>query len=201
MEDKRDKILMVAVEEFADHGYKAASTNRISEVAGVSKGLIFHYFGSKEKLYTAAVTYSVDLAMQEVPIGDMPTGDFVQGAIWSTKQKLDFSKNYPAVFKLIMQSYANPPAALAERLHAYYMEALQVQDVYMNQILEKVTLRADVVSENAHDLVRALFDYIIKMATDYIRENPDATMEEMQPLVDKFMNMMAIVERGMIQKT
>lgn len=201
MEDKRDKILMVAVEEFADHGYKAASTNRISEVAGVSKGLIFHYFGSKEKLYTAAVTYSVDLAMKEVPIGDMPTGDFVQGAIWSTKQKLDFSKNYPAVFKLIMQSYANPPAALAERLHTYYMEALQVQDVYMNQILEKVTLRADVVSEDAHDLVRALFDYIIKMATDYIRENPDATMEEMQPLVDKFMNMMAIVERGMIQKT
>ncbi|EUJ31031.1 TetR family transcriptional regulator [Listeria cornellensis FSL F6-0969] len=49
MEDKRDKILKVAVEEFADHGYKAASTNRISEIAGVSKGLIFHYFGSKEK--------------------------------------------------------------------------------------------------------------------------------------------------------
>lgn len=201
MEDKRDKILKVAIEEFADHGYKAASTNRISDVAGVSKGLIFHYFGSKEKLYTAAVTYSVDLAMQEVPIGEMPTENFMEGAIWSTKQKLDFSKNYPAVFKLIMQSYANPPAALAERLHAYYSEMLQVQDVYMNQIFERVTLRADVVLEDAHDVIRALFDYTIKMATDYIRENPNATMQEMQPLVDKFMHMMAIVERGMIQKT
>ncbi|STY42091.1 HTH-type transcriptional repressor AcnR [Listeria booriae] len=79
MEDKRAKILDVAVEEFASHGYKAASTNRICEVAGVSKGLIFHYFGSKEKLYTAAVTYSVDLVMEEVSMDDMPRGNFVEG--------------------------------------------------------------------------------------------------------------------------
>ncbi|MBC1434669.1 TetR/AcrR family transcriptional regulator [Listeria rocourtiae] len=201
MGDKKNKILKVAIGEFADHGYKAASTNRISEVAGVSKGLIFHYFGSKEKLYTTAVEYSVDLAMQEVPVAEMPTEDFIQGAIWSTKQKLNFSRKYPAVFKLIMQSYANPPASLAKRLHAYYTEMLQVQETYVNRVLEKVQLREGVAYEDAHDVVRALFDYTIMMATDFIRDNPEATMDEMQPLVNKFMNMVAVVEYGMMRET
>ncbi|MBC6314962.1 TetR/AcrR family transcriptional regulator [Listeria grandensis] len=200
MEDKRDKILQVAVREFAEHGYKAASTNQICDAAGVSKGLIFHYFGSKEKLYTAAVTYSMDLAMREVSMEEMPKGDFVQGAIWSTKQKLSFSRKYPAVFQLIMQSYANPPAVLAERLRAYYAELMQVQEVYVNQVFEKVTLREDVSYEDARDVVQGLFDYTIKMATDYMQRHPNATMEDMQPLADKFKNMMAIVERGMVDK-
>ncbi|AQY50749.1 TetR family transcriptional regulator [Listeria weihenstephanensis FSL R9-0317] len=200
MDDKRDKILKVAVEEFAEHGYKAASTNQICEVAGVSKGLIFHYFGSKEKLYTAAVEYSIDLAMVEVPVSDMPVGDFVQMAIWSTKQKLDFSKKYPAVFQLIMQSFASPPPEIAEKLASYYAELMNIQDIYVNQIFENITLRADVAYEDAHDVVVGLFEYTIKLATEYMQGHPDATMEEMQPLGDKFMNMMAIVERGMVEK-
>jgi len=47
----KEKILQAAIEEFSKEGYKAASTNSIAKNSGVSKGLIFHYFGSKEKLY------------------------------------------------------------------------------------------------------------------------------------------------------
>ncbi|EMV4835388.1 helix-turn-helix transcriptional regulator, partial [Listeria monocytogenes] len=53
MDEKRLKILEAAMGEFTEKGYQAASTNKICEKAGVSKGLIFHYFGSKEKLYIA----------------------------------------------------------------------------------------------------------------------------------------------------
>ncbi|MBC1984729.1 TetR/AcrR family transcriptional regulator [Listeria booriae] len=200
MEDKRAKILDVAVEEFASHGYKAASTNRICEVAGVSKGLIFHYFGSKEKLYTAAVTYSVDLAMEEVSMDDMPKGNFVEGAIWSTKQKLAFSHRHPAVFKLMMQSFANPPEALAERMTAYFNEMMAVQTVFVNQMLDGLTLREDVAREDASDVIQSLFEYITRLVTVYLQKNPDATMEDMQPLIDKFMQMIVIAERGMVEQ-
>ncbi|MPR74581.1 TetR/AcrR family transcriptional regulator, partial [Listeria monocytogenes] len=66
MDEKRLKILEAAMEEFTEKGYQAASTNKICAKAGVSKGLIFHYFGSKEKLYVAAVSYAVDFATKEV---------------------------------------------------------------------------------------------------------------------------------------
>ena len=48
---RRSRILEAALVEFADKGYKKASTNTIVREANVSKGLLFHYFISKKELY------------------------------------------------------------------------------------------------------------------------------------------------------
>jgi len=46
-----ERILKASIEEFSEKGYAAASTNSIAKKAKVSKGLLFHYFKSKENLY------------------------------------------------------------------------------------------------------------------------------------------------------
>ena len=51
----RRKIMASAVHEFALHGYEAASMNTICQQGGISKGIIYHYFESKEALYLACV--------------------------------------------------------------------------------------------------------------------------------------------------
>jgi len=51
----REKILTSAIQEFALQGYSRASTNRIMEQAGMAKGLLFHYFSNKPKLYLACL--------------------------------------------------------------------------------------------------------------------------------------------------
>jgi len=48
---RRSRILEAALVEFAEKGYKKASTNTIVREAKVSKGLLFHYFISKKDLY------------------------------------------------------------------------------------------------------------------------------------------------------
>lgn len=47
---KRELIMNAALEEFAEHGYHACSINMITKRAGVSKGLLYNYFESKEAL-------------------------------------------------------------------------------------------------------------------------------------------------------
>ena len=49
--EKKENLFLIALEEFTENGYRNASTNRITEKAGVSKGLLFHYFGSKKELF------------------------------------------------------------------------------------------------------------------------------------------------------
>jgi AcrR family transcriptional regulator len=44
------KILSVALELFAKKGYHATSISQIAQKAKISKGLMYHYFASKEKL-------------------------------------------------------------------------------------------------------------------------------------------------------
>jgi AcrR family transcriptional regulator len=49
-ESSRGKILSVALELFAKKGYHATSISQIAQKAKISKGLMYNYFASKEKL-------------------------------------------------------------------------------------------------------------------------------------------------------
>jgi AcrR family transcriptional regulator len=48
-------ILRVAGQVFAEGGYERASMDRISSLAGVSKPMLYAYFGSKEGLYLSYI--------------------------------------------------------------------------------------------------------------------------------------------------
>jgi AcrR family transcriptional regulator len=52
---REELILQVAGQVFAQGGYNRASMDRIAELAGVSKPMLYAYFGSKEGLYLAYV--------------------------------------------------------------------------------------------------------------------------------------------------
>ena len=49
-ESKRRQIVEAATECFATRGYHAVSISEIAESAGISKGLLYNYFSSKEEL-------------------------------------------------------------------------------------------------------------------------------------------------------
>ncbi len=57
--DKQDRMINAALKVFALHGYRHASTDEIVREAAISKGLLFHYFGSKLGVYTFVYDYSV----------------------------------------------------------------------------------------------------------------------------------------------
>jgi TetR/AcrR family transcriptional regulator len=79
--DKRDPvlskklILSAAQDEFSEFGLNGARIDRIAKRAGASKNLIYHYFGSKDRLYLAVLESIYrqmrqeqdDLALRELP--------------------------------------------------------------------------------------------------------------------------------------
>ena len=54
-EVRERQILDAAVRVFSRNGYHAASMDEISEVAGISKPMIYAYLGSKEDLFAACI--------------------------------------------------------------------------------------------------------------------------------------------------
>lgn len=57
--EKQDRIINAALKVFALQGYRHGSTDDIIREAGISKGLLFHYFGSKVGVYRFIYDYSV----------------------------------------------------------------------------------------------------------------------------------------------
>jgi len=54
--ERRDEILEAALEEFAEHGYRGASTEAIARRAGISQPYVFRLFGTKQELFKAVAT-------------------------------------------------------------------------------------------------------------------------------------------------
>lgn len=53
--DTREDILVAAREVFAERGFDGATVRGVAGVAGVDPALIYHYFGSKQQLFVAAM--------------------------------------------------------------------------------------------------------------------------------------------------
>lgn len=64
--EKQDRMINGALKIFALNGYQKASTDDIVKEAGISKGLLFHYFGSKAGLYIFVYEYSARYMSMEL---------------------------------------------------------------------------------------------------------------------------------------
>lgn len=64
--EKQDRMINAALKIFSMRGYQFASTDDIVKEAGISKGLLFHYFASKSGLYSFIYDYSVRFMSMEL---------------------------------------------------------------------------------------------------------------------------------------
>jgi AcrR family transcriptional regulator len=60
--DAMAKITKAALEVFAAYGYHGATMEQIMRASGMSKGLMYHYFPSKEKIFLHLVDAALDIS-------------------------------------------------------------------------------------------------------------------------------------------
>lgn len=82
---QQEAILGSARDEFAAHGYRDASLNRVIEAAGVSKGSMYYYFDGKGDLYAYVTRTELEgLFVRVGPPPDLGRGDAHE--FWSSLQ-------------------------------------------------------------------------------------------------------------------
>jgi len=64
--ERRSEILNVALELFAHDGYHATSISTIARKAGISKGLLYNYFKSKEELLKEIIISTTEMVHVEL---------------------------------------------------------------------------------------------------------------------------------------
>ena len=104
-EEKRERIISAAMKEFLV-GYKHASTDNIVAKAGISKGLLFHYFGTKENLYTFIVEYVADTIKNEfIDVLNVRQPDIFDSLWQASLLKHELSLRYPDIFDFMTSVY------------------------------------------------------------------------------------------------
>ena len=101
---RRDAILAAAGSEFARHGFAGARIERIAEAAVVNKQLIFHYFRSKEGLYSAAIS-AIFASWQPAPDGGKPPSEHLHHV---TAHLVQWLSDNPAAARAIAEAARVP---------------------------------------------------------------------------------------------
>ena len=116
--EKRDRVINAAMKEFSK-GYKIACTDTIVREAGISKGLLFHYFGTKDGLYHFILKNACETIYNEyLTLIDLKQYDIIEKIWQMTLLKMDLTYKHPALFEFLAKAYMelqeNPNDEFAE---------------------------------------------------------------------------------------
>jgi len=104
--EKRERVINAAMKEFSK-GFKSACTDTIVREAGISKGLLFHYFGTKRGLYNFILQNACEVIHNEyVTLIDVKQMDIIEKLWQMTLLKMDLSYKHPALFDFLATAYA-----------------------------------------------------------------------------------------------
>lgn len=129
--DKQKTIRNVALNLFGKYGYQMASIKDIAVEAGISKSMIFHYFGTKKYLYLYLVDYCSKVLTGPLTniYTDLPTDYFERMKVATEKQMgLLMDEPFFMVFLTTMLSERDPE--VANELHVYREYAASFQKNY-----------------------------------------------------------------------
>jgi len=111
-EDRPQEITEAAFAAFAEKGFTATKVEEVARRAGVSKGLLYLYFKTKEELFKAVirnvVTPRVDELTRTLDDSELGAEAFIRGPLLAFMQRLPGS---PAsvVIRLMISEAPNPP--------------------------------------------------------------------------------------------
>ncbi len=99
--EKQERIINVALKEFAKNGYDKASTNEIVKEAGISKGSLFNYFSNKKELYLFLLDYVAKVIEQIYAQVDWNEPDFFERMRQLGLVKFRIYKKFPQAFNFL----------------------------------------------------------------------------------------------------
>ncbi len=126
-DSRREQLIELGVRLFASRSLEDLSIESLAEEAGISRGLLYHYFGGKQEFHTAVVRRAADdLLASTAPSGE---GTALEQLAGSLARYVDYvSENYEGFLSLLRgaaggheglrEIYEESRAALTERLFA-----------------------------------------------------------------------------------
>ncbi|MCL2559306.1 MAG: TetR/AcrR family transcriptional regulator [Turicibacter sp.] len=155
--EKQEKILQAICQEFTDHSYDEASTNRIIEKAGISKGTLFNYFGCKENMYHALLAYVLDF-FKQYAIDDFETDDFIERCRILAENDIKIYQDAPYMIDFFARIYAADqsriPTDVSEAISLLLSQAMEKLYAGLNYDL----FREDVDATILMRIIRFTFD-------------------------------------------
>lgn len=195
-------MLEAAINEFAEKGYSAASTNVIAKEAGVAKGLVFHYFGSKKGLYLAALDHCLKTQMDYFMARVKPPypPDIIDRVVEWGAVKLEMVYRFPLIHRLLITAFLDVPAEVKpevdRRIHAITERSWKL---FWDGI-DLSRLREDIDRRKAVELLMVAMDGLQRKYVEQYRQNPGDLIARAHEVYREVREYMEILRYGLYKR-
>ena len=176
VDERREQLLELALEVFAERTFEEISIDEIAQRAGISKGLLYHYFPGKRAFYVAAVRHAAEQLLSRTTgeveaarTAGTPQGDLLRIGL---QAYLDFVEKRAKTFIFLMRGGMAGDPEVRETLDA-------TREAFIEVMLER---SEDQENPRARTAVRGLLAFIEEASLDWI-SNRDYPRQDLADLV------------------
>jgi TetR/AcrR family transcriptional regulator len=134
--------LNAAMKEFAQKGFKNASTDAIVQEAAISKGALFHYFNNKKDLFFFLYDYTVDTITNGIARRRQ-----------ATLLKIDLLQKHPEMYDFLAAAYMEDASEVKSDLESRNKGLIATSKVFLNEGIDTSKFKEDVDAKRAIDII------------------------------------------------
>ena len=199
--DKQEMILAVGIKEFSHKGYNDVKTDTITQKCGISKGRLFHYFGTKKAFYIYCLEKAMDRLTEKTHQPE--SADFYEILFESMGRKIAVCMKYKDEMLMVNMASRDASAEIATikaEVFARYKMAIQSEST---QLLAKaVSTLPFKESGNTQKTVEGLYIYINALINKYLaqyQQQPDKFFENSEAIKTELKTYLDMMLYGICQ--
>jgi len=200
--EKRETVLQAGIEEFSQRTFTDANTDTITQAAGISKGLLFHYFGSKKAFYLFCLQTALERLIAKTP--DSEANDFFGILFFVMDEKIRLCRDFPKETLLVTLAARDASAAVNTEKLALFTRYLSETTQASQRVLTRAIATLPLKNPNDQKLLDALSLYVGAISQKYLlqyRDTPEqffANAPAIQREMKDYINFMleGVVRKG-----
>jgi TetR/AcrR family transcriptional regulator len=191
-------ILEACLEEFAQNGYEQASTNAIVRRAGIPKGTLFYFFGSKKQLYLYLIDYAVGRYVDQVKAKteELPS-DLFERLLALGRLRLRFAIQEPLLYQFFFNAFLHTPEELITEISVRYGEYATTSRRLLYEGLDSSKFRNDIDISQAIDLTSLVLEGIFsRYAQKLSQGTPEQALDFVEQLTSQVQGHFELLKTG-----
>jgi len=170
---KREAIINAALDEFAQKGYKNASTNEIVKKANISKGLLFHYFSSKKKLFLFLYEYSKDIFLNEFYNKvNYDETDIIKRWKQIVTLEMELIQKYPVLYDFMLTSSADDSKEVKQELENQMKSILEDSYIRLFSNIDTSKFKDGVDAKRISQIIFWVAQGFSNRELEYLKRDP-----------------------------
>ncbi len=176
--DRKGHILAVGIGEFSRSSYADVSTENLTKRCGISKGLLFHYFGSKKAYYLRCLAAAMDRLTEKTE--DAPGTGFYEILFDAMEKKMDLCRRYGDEMRMVNMASRDASGEIAREkadLLRGYAAAVQAESA---RTLKRAVAVLDLKETDRTTAAEGLQIYVGALINRYLltyQQTPDLFFE------------------------